>query len=177
MVAASPWVIPIFRDVAPDLWSVRSQVVHIEPDPERMRDGIERSIDTPLDRRMPDEGSVPDPELAHREVGRLRGVVGRERELGAMLIREEEELPIAAAYMNGGSIRDTPCYPLSGRNLARRAPCWLDRVLREAEETCPSRALNEEGGGAVWRGITMDLLTREQGAGAEARRPSAARWR
>ncbi len=88
VIAVAPWVIPLFRDVAPDLWSVRSQVVRIEPEPGRMRDGIESSIEMALDRRMPDSGSAPDPELAHREVERLRGVSGRERELGAMLIRE-----------------------------------------------------------------------------------------
>src|SRR4051794_36213106 len=132
VAAAAPWVIPIFRDVAPDLWSVRSQVVHIEPEPGRMRDGVERSSKAPLDRRTPNESSVPDPELAHREVERLRGIGGRERELGIMLTREGRGLlgrgdvaEAEAAFREGAAVLTA----FGEKVGAAAALTWLGRVL------------------------------------------------
>ena len=33
VIVVPPWVVPLFRECAPDLWSVRSQVVRIETRP------------------------------------------------------------------------------------------------------------------------------------------------
>ena len=87
VVVMAPWVVPLFRDVAPDLWSVRSQVIRIEPDATRARSSSDARRDLPASRNRLVRSTAPDPALALREVERLRGVPGRERALANMLER------------------------------------------------------------------------------------------
>ena len=87
VVVAAPWVVPLFRDVAPDLWSVRSQVIRIEPDETQARSSTYAPRDLPASRDRSVASTAPDPALALREVERLRGVPGRERALATMLER------------------------------------------------------------------------------------------
>jgi hypothetical protein len=141
VIVAAPWVVPLFREVAPDLWSVRSQVVRIEPDREVARRRSGETEHASSRSEPPSRVDAPDPELAMNEAERLRGVPGRERELAAMLTR-------------AGS-------GLLGRNDPRAA----ETVLREAAD------LLATAGEAVSRGITVHELGRailDQGRAAEA---------
>jgi len=141
IIVASPWIVPLFREVAPDLWSVRSQVVWIEPDREldRRRSSETEHASTrsePLPRL-----DAPDPGLAMKEAERLRGVPGRERELAAMLTRAGVGL------------------------LGRGDPVAAETILREAAD------LLAIAGDALSRGITMHELGSailDQGRAAEA---------
>ena len=69
VIVATPDLVPMFREAAPDLWSVRSLVAHILPDPAG-------SPPLPPDRwnapRRLDHGSAPDLIDALRQVERLR---------------------------------------------------------------------------------------------------------
>ena len=46
VITAAPWLVPLFRDVAPDLWSIRSQVVRIEPEHDLRRERTAEARDT-----------------------------------------------------------------------------------------------------------------------------------
>src|ERR1700732_2745714 len=87
IIVAAPWIVPLFREAAPDLWSVRSQVVWIEPDREpARRGGGETERGSPRS-EAPGRCEAPDPALALQEAERLRGIPGRERDRAAMLTR------------------------------------------------------------------------------------------
>jgi hypothetical protein len=84
--AGAPWLQEIIRGMAPDLWSVRTLVVNIQPQP---------VAELPLslsERELFDSGSSPDPELALREAEKLRGQPGKELALARMLHRAGEGL-------------------------------------------------------------------------------------
>lgn len=108
VIVGAPWVVPLFREVAPDLWSVRSQVVRIEPDQD-----LERRSDQPRHLSTATDGhpiDAPDPALALREADRLRGVPQRENDLAKMLVRAGVGL------------------------LSRNQPQAAEKVLREAAD-------------------------------------------
>ena len=85
IIVAAPWIVPLFRDVAPDLWSIRSQVVHIEPDRDLTRRRSDEATQSPTRSEAPPQIDAPDPTLALREAERLRGAPGRERDRAVML--------------------------------------------------------------------------------------------
>ena len=98
-IAGPPWLLPLFREVAPDLWSVRSIVAWLETDidvgtpafpPEAER------WDDPL--RLIGGRPVGDLNLALREVDRLRGVPGKEGLLAEMLLRAGQAYAASAMY-------------------------------------------------------------------------------
>ncbi len=79
--AGAPWLQEVLRENAPDLWSVRTQVVWVEPEPGESPVGaIGRDIE-----RKPRRG--PDPEMALAQAERLRGRPGAEALLARMLYR------------------------------------------------------------------------------------------
>ncbi len=91
-----PGLIPLFREAAPDLWSVRAMVVRIEPDPSRIlteKLGIDRRNVS----RRPSAAHIPDLVLALRAIERLRGVARRERDLASAVERA------ARAYAGRGN--------------------------------------------------------------------------
>ena len=163
---AAPWVVPLFRDVAPDLWSVRSQVVRIEPDREFIRRQSDQTRDIALPVERPRPTDTPDPELALREAERLRGIPGWERERAEMLTRagrglySEEDLQGAEAVLREGA------------NLlaiaAKTAAGKLSRQTRARDREAAERTLRET---LVSRGNTIYELgraLRDQGRAAEA---------
>jgi tetratricopeptide (TPR) repeat protein len=141
IIVAAPWIVPLFREVAPDLWSVRSQVVRIEPDREITRRRSDETEHASTRSEPSPRLDAPDPGLAMNEAERLRGMPGRERDLSAMLTRAGIGL------------------------LGRGDPSGAESVLREAADLVAS------AGGPVSRGITIHELgraIRDQGRAAEA---------
>jgi tetratricopeptide (TPR) repeat protein len=75
----APWLQEVLRENAPDLWSIRTMVAWVEPQPiEAPRVGREPAP-------APQRG--PDPELALAETNRLRGKEGSEAALARLLYR------------------------------------------------------------------------------------------
>jgi tetratricopeptide (TPR) repeat protein len=84
--AGAPWLQGVIREMAPDLWSVRTLVATIQP-----QQVAELSLS--LSEREPFDGrSSSDPELALREAEKLRGQPGKELALARMLHRAGEGL-------------------------------------------------------------------------------------
>lgn len=141
VIVAAPWVVPLFREAAPDLWSVRSQVVWIEPDrnlPGRRSDDIGRDVTRTAE---PPQTDAPDPVLALREAERLRRVPDRVRDRANLLVRAGVGL------------------------LGRNDPAGAEAVLREAAD------LLATAGESISRGIALHELGRailDQGRAAEA---------
>jgi tetratricopeptide (TPR) repeat protein len=81
--AGPSWIQPIVREAAPDIWSVRSMVVRVEP---QGKGYIEEE-------RWPESSSIeiaenaPDPEFSLAEAARLRGKPGQELTLARVLFR------------------------------------------------------------------------------------------
>jgi tetratricopeptide (TPR) repeat protein len=84
----APWMQELIRNIAPDLWSIRSTVTRIFP---RVSS---REPDSPSERAfsrpMSDPALAPDPEFAEREASRLRGKPGQELALARILRRAGE---------------------------------------------------------------------------------------
>jgi hypothetical protein len=51
VMVGAPWLVPLFREAAPDLWSVRSVVARIEPEPARLRQDRREALPPDEDRR------------------------------------------------------------------------------------------------------------------------------
>jgi len=130
IITAAPWVVPLFRETAPDLWSVRSQVVRIEPDRSLTRRWSDEAEHPSAPTEAPPQLDSPDPVLALREAERLRNAPGRERDRAAMLTRA------------GVGLR--------GQGDPRAA----ETALREAANLLATT------GDAVSRSITLDMLGR-----------------
>jgi tetratricopeptide (TPR) repeat protein len=82
LFAGAPWLQEVFREIAPDLWSVRTLVVRIEPAAQPTGEAIM------IPQRI--ESSVtegPDPYFALEQAGKLRGVLGKELALAELLHR------------------------------------------------------------------------------------------
>jgi tetratricopeptide (TPR) repeat protein len=79
-------LIPAMREIAADLWSVRSLSLRIEPDPKALQEMREpdRIPEWP-EPNVPD--NAPDPDLAMRMAGRLRGQAGQRLTLASLLNR------------------------------------------------------------------------------------------
>jgi hypothetical protein len=80
LLVGAPWLAPMVRQRAPDLWSVRALVARIDPVTLDHAPGVvggERTAQTHGARNQisgREAGSVPDPELGRRAVERLRGI-------------------------------------------------------------------------------------------------------
>ena len=169
IIVAAPWIVPLFREAAPDLWSIRSQVVWIEPDREATRPRSGETERASTRSQQSARFDAPDPALALQEAERLRGSPGRERERAAMLTRAGSGRrgdPQGAEY---ASRRCRSAGGYWGCGLARHhhGPCsaarsWIRAAPRRRRKTFRrALALKEEGGAtAVSRGITMDNLGR-----------------
>ena len=105
--AVAPWVQQIIRNIAPDLWSIRSTVVQLSP---RIANSQAESASTPSFRGPESDPSLaPDPEFAEQEASRMQGKAGKELAQAQILQRAGE------GY------------------LSRAEPVQAIRVLKEAE--------------------------------------------
>lgn len=97
VIVGTPDLMPLFREAAPDLWSVRSLVAHILPDP-RHAAGTALTLDQrPLTRKKR-AGSAVDLETDQHEIECLRGRSGQETALADAVDRT------ARAYVDRGDI-------------------------------------------------------------------------
>ncbi len=89
VLVGAPWVSTTMRDEAPDLWSIRSLAIQLEPDfsagaIEQRK--LELLPDDPLP-RTPIDARLFDPDAALRAIERARSAPGREANLVALLSR------------------------------------------------------------------------------------------
>ena len=92
--AGAPWLQEVLREIAPDLWSVRTLVVRIEP--------AARPADESITMSQSSESTVadgPDPLFALEQAEKLRGVAGKELALAHLLDRAGE------GYVSRGNLR------------------------------------------------------------------------
>lgn len=83
----APWLGEVMREIAPDLWSVRTFVARIETAPQRSSSPNSQTGFATSDQNSADS---PDPEFALQYAEKLRGVTGKELELTDMLHRAGE---------------------------------------------------------------------------------------
>lgn len=83
--AGAPWLQELLRETAPDLWSVRTLVVRIEPvaHPDNEFVTAPQLLESTV-------GEGPDPVFALQQAGKLRGVPGKELALADLLHRAGE---------------------------------------------------------------------------------------
>ena len=176
----APWVVPLFRDVAPDLWSVRDLVVRIEPSREPGGETTPRKQRAERSRRV--SGKGPDVAMALRQVERLRGRPGKERQLAEMLERTAWGL----AASGDQAVAEKRFREAADLQLRYGTPTDAGRVLHnlawaifnqgrsaEAEKIFhQALALGEQGGDTpIGRGTTRQELGRSvlaQGRASEA---------
>jgi tetratricopeptide (TPR) repeat protein len=178
-----PELVPLFRESAPDLWSVRSLVVWIEPDPDLAAARREQANrDQRLGSRRAPAGPVPDLDLALAEINRLRDMPGRERDLATMVERAawayagRGNAPAAeACFREALDLRDRCDGPVAiAGTLLNLGDILLDQA-RSAEAEAMFRrtiVLAEKGSAMdVLRASALDLLAHAllaQGRAAEA---------
>jgi tetratricopeptide (TPR) repeat protein len=85
LLVGAPWLAPMVRQRAPDLWSVRALVARI--DPVRFYRPFAATLGGGPRMSRGDTGPVPDVGLGQRAVERLRGVAGSKRVLADALVR------------------------------------------------------------------------------------------
>ncbi len=85
--AGAPWLQEVIRQMAPDLWSVRTLVVKVQP--QLLAEPAGSSVTSESDQ---EDIAASDPELALREAEKLRGQPGKELALARMLHRAGEGL-------------------------------------------------------------------------------------
>ena len=182
VIVVPPWVVPLFRECAPDLWSIRSQVVRIEPAPALGRERSELQREPDLRRGAPVPTDTPDPELALREAERLRGLPDRIRDRALLLARagrgyygQGRLIEAEAALREAADLFAVLKEPVEQADtLDRLGRAILNQGRAEEAEEAFRRALTlvgEGGDTAVSRGITMHELGRailDQGRAAEA---------
>ncbi|HEX8493663.1 MAG TPA: tetratricopeptide repeat protein [Pyrinomonadaceae bacterium] len=86
LFVGAPWVQVALREMAPDLWSVRTLVVRIEPSALVAEPSNRSSSSQPYNTKL-SEGRAIDPEFAVKEAERLRGQSGKELALARLLRR------------------------------------------------------------------------------------------
>ena len=86
LFVGAPWIQPVLREMAPDLWSVRTLIVRIEPTVMESETASRNLASQPLITNW-DEGRAIDPDFMLREAKRLRGVPGKELALADLLHR------------------------------------------------------------------------------------------
>ena len=77
-----PWIQPVIRESAPDLWSVRTLVTRIQPSDQLTQRQSDQQLTEPQF-----EGQAIDPDLALKTAERLRGQEGQELALAELLYR------------------------------------------------------------------------------------------
>ncbi len=182
LMVGAPWLVQLFRRTAPDLWSVRSQIVRITPSQES-RNEVPRVENEPQQRKGPSPFDTnPDLDLALQEIAALRDRPELAPQHAEMLARA------AIAYFNSGdyksaedtfraqievleSVGDSVSISSAMNNFAvailhQGRFAEAETLLRQA------LTLKEQGGDtATARGITLDGLARtihDQGRFAEA---------
>ena len=106
ILVGAPWMAAIMCDHAPDLWSIRSLAIHIEPEsaaplPERQQ--LEPDPVTPMEAPVRPVRRF-DPKLAMRASDAGRGVVGRERNLIVLLGRAAAGFAGQGGWTQGESL-------------------------------------------------------------------------
>lgn len=102
VIVGTPELVPLFREAAPDLWSVRSLVAHIVPSQDRLIGEPPPVGRLPVSRRTL-AGSAADLDAALHAIDRNRGVTGRETALAdaveqaARTYADRGDLPAAEA--------------------------------------------------------------------------------
>lgn len=84
----APWLQEVLREIAPDLWSVRTLVVRIEPAARTDSDAVASTQRTESASATADD--APDPYFALEQAEKLRGVPGKELALADLLHRAGE---------------------------------------------------------------------------------------
>jgi tetratricopeptide (TPR) repeat protein len=87
LFVGAPWLQEVMREIAPDLWSVRTLVVRIEPRPQFTS---AQPASEPARFGFEIEKSGADPVFALKEAEGLRGVPGKELALARLLYRAGE---------------------------------------------------------------------------------------
>lgn len=101
-MVGTPELVPLFREAAPDLWSVRSLVAHIVPDTDRLISDPPPVV-RPSASRRDKAGPAPDLDAALRAIDQRRGVPNQEIaladavELAARAYADRSDLPAAEA--------------------------------------------------------------------------------
>ncbi|MEA2755014.1 MAG: hypothetical protein QOJ54_1303 [Aliidongia sp.] len=173
------WLVPVFREIAPDLWSVRTQVVQIEPGPL-----VDATPPDPDRRRVFDRApeNSPDLELALDGIARLRGVSGQEDNLALLLERAGMALFIRGDFPAAEEkLREATNLRLQGHDPVRTGNTVYNLAVavraqtRAVEAEAAFRqalALKEKGRAtAVERGAALHgvaLAVHDQGRAAEA---------
>ena len=128
--AVAPWLQEIIRDIAPDLWSIRSTVSHIS-----LRASLggfkgtsEQSERVPFS----DPSLAPDPEFAEKEARKLRGKPSQELALARLLQRAGE------GYLAFGNPKEAIRVLEEAQGLQQRAGASLG--TRSTTETYLGRA-------------------------------------
>ncbi len=149
LLIAAAWTKEIIRDSAPDLWSVRTTVVNIEPPIVSLGDGqtniqrIERSENIKFT-----GGRRNDPEFTLREAARLRGQAGKELSLAQLLHRAADSFNKQAKF-----------------RLALESSEEADNLLRDLLNSPEVRAKQEQveleifwAGIKFVKGVALDTL-------------------
>jgi tetratricopeptide (TPR) repeat protein len=84
LFVGAPWIQPVIREIAPDLWSVRTMVTRVEPPAESSRP-VSQLTESASEQQL--EGQAIDPDLALQAAGQLRGREGKESALAQLLYR------------------------------------------------------------------------------------------
>src|SRR5437870_1576179 len=78
------WIQPVIREIAPDLWSVRTLVTRLQP-PTEFGEARDRGVEATSEQQL--EGLAIDPDFALHTAGRLRNQAGKELALAQLLYR------------------------------------------------------------------------------------------
>ena len=78
------WIQPVIREIAPDLWSVRTLVTRLEP-PTEFGEARSRGVEATSEQQL--EGLAIDPDFALQTAARLRNQAGKELALAQLLYR------------------------------------------------------------------------------------------
>ena len=87
--AGAPWLQEVMREIAPDLWSVRTFVAHIQPLPLSATEPMTAQATT-LPPAITEESGGGDPVFALHAADKLRGAPGKELALAGLLHRAGE---------------------------------------------------------------------------------------
>ena len=96
LLVGADWAKPVMRDLAPDLWSVRTIIVNLKP-PAITLDEIGREPTPPALENLNAAASF-DPDFAWREAAKLRGQPGKETALARALLRANQGFWVRARY-------------------------------------------------------------------------------
>jgi tetratricopeptide (TPR) repeat protein len=165
VIVGVPALVPLFREAAPDLWSIRDLVAHIEPEPGPMPTaalGVERR----LAERRPSDRPIPDLDLALAAIERLRGVTGQERDLATMVERAAQAYAgrgnaaaAEACFREALDLRDRfDAAPAIAGTLLNLGDNLLDQARATEAETVFRRAVSLAADHPGLRATAMDML-------------------